>query len=132
VKFIATDMPDANDFSVNIMALVAQQEREAISARTKAALAAAKARGTRLGNPQGVAAFKGRIGSAAGSQAAKRQADEHARMLRSAIERIQAAGHVSLGAIARELNKGGEITRRGGKWHPSSVRNLLSRLNEIA
>jgi DNA invertase Pin-like site-specific DNA recombinase len=55
VRFIAADMPDANELTVGIMALVAQQEREAISKRTKEALAAAKRRGAVLGNPkQGV------------------------------------------------------------------------------
>ena len=53
VKFIAADMPEANEMVVGIMALVAQAERRMISERTKAALAAAKARGVRLGNPKG-------------------------------------------------------------------------------
>lgn len=129
VKFVAADMPDANDFTVNIMALVAQQEREVISARTKAALAAAKARGTRLGNPDGAAAFKGRIGFQAGADAAKRKADEHAELLRPVIERLQREGHVSFGSLSRCLNDEGMRTPRGGRWHPASVRNLLARLS---
>ena len=53
VKFVAADMPEANEMVVGIMALVAQAERRMISERTKAALQAAKARGVRLGNPTG-------------------------------------------------------------------------------
>ena len=58
VRFLACDMPEANDLTVGIMALVAQQEREAISRRTKEALAVARARGVKLGNPNGAAALR--------------------------------------------------------------------------
>ena len=128
VKFIAADMPDANEFTVNIMALVAQQEREAISGRTKAALQAARARGTRLGNPQGVGAFRGRIGYRDGAMAVRRKADEHAELLRPVIQRLKQEGHTTLHGICRELNREGMRTPRGGRWYPTSVRNLLGRL----
>jgi DNA invertase Pin-like site-specific DNA recombinase len=58
VRFVAADMPEACNLTIGILALVAQQEREAISARTKAALAAARARGQRLGNPNGAAPLR--------------------------------------------------------------------------
>lgn len=127
--FVAADMPDANNFTVGIMALVAQQEREAISSRTKAALAAAKARGQRLGNPNGAASLRrAGKGTTAALQARLRNADEHAARLRPIIEELQGSGHTSLGALARALNEAGMVTPRNGQWHASSVRNLLARL----
>ena len=129
VKFVAADMPDANDLTVGIMALVAQQEREAISRRTREALTAAKARGVRLGNPNGAEALRraGR-GNAASLQAIRYAADSHAQNLKPVLDALAAEGMVSLGALASALNERGMLTPRGGQWHKSSVSNLLQRL----
>lgn len=129
VKFIAADLPDANDLTVGIMALVAQQEREAISRRTREALAAAKARGIKLGNPNGAAALRrANKGNQASVLAIKAKADDHARNLAPVIASLKAEGITSLGGIAQELNQRGMLTPRGGSWHKSSVRNLLLRI----
>jgi len=129
VRFVAADMPDANDLTVGIMALVARQERQAISRRTKEALAVAKARGVRLGNPNGAAAFR-RAGKGTGAAIAAVSANATARadQLRPVIQRLQAGGVASLGGLAAALNDEGILTPRGGRWHASSVRNLMARL----
>jgi DNA invertase Pin-like site-specific DNA recombinase len=96
------------------MALVAQQESEAISRRTKEALAVARSRGVRLGNPNGAAALRrtGK-GGAPFRAAIARNADRHARDLAPVVEDIRSSGHTSLRAIAGELNVRGMLTRRG-------------------
>lgn len=131
VQFVAADMPDANDLTVGIMALVAQQEREAISKRTKEALAAAKARGTKLGNPNGAAALRrAGKGNQDGLRAIKAKADRHAKDLAPVVAALRSEGISSLGMVAAALNERGMLTPRGGSWHKSSVRNLISRLEE--
>lgn len=129
VRFVAADMPDANDLTVGIMALVAEQERQAISRRTKEALKIAKERGTVLGNPNGAAALRrAKKGNAAGILSIKAAADHRAEQLREVVDTLIAEGHTTLGAIADELNQRGMLTPRGGRWHRSSVRNLMQRL----
>jgi len=129
VQFLACDMPEANDLTVGIMALVAQQEREAISRRTKEALAAAKARGVKLGNPNGAGALRrAGHGGAPLRDVVTRNADRHAAGLADVIKSLHREGHISLRAIAGELNRRGILTRREGRWHVSTVRNLLRRL----
>lgn len=129
VRFIAADNPDANDLTVSILAVIAQQEREAISIRTKDALAVAKKRGIKLGNPNGAAALKrAGKGNEAGVQAIKAKADAHAADLKPVIEHLLSQGIKSLGAIAKTLNEDGFKTPRGGVWHKTSVANLLARL----
>lgn len=128
VGFLAVDMPEANDLTVGIMALVAQAEREAISRRTKEALAVAKARGAKLGNPNGAAALRrAGKGGAALRAAVSANADRFAVELEPVLQDIQKAGHVTLRAIAADLNRRGMRTRRGGAWQVSNVRNLLAR-----
>lgn len=129
VRFVAADMPEACNLTVGILALVAQQEREAISSRTKAALAAAKARGQKLGNPNGAEALR-RAGKGTGAAlvAVKAGADRHAAKLASTVAEVRAEGITSLMGIAKALNGRGVETPRGGHWHTSSVRNLLARI----
>jgi DNA invertase Pin-like site-specific DNA recombinase len=133
VCFVAADMPEANDLTVGVMALVAQQEREAISRRTKEALAAAKARGAKLGNPNGADALRRAAkGNNASLQVIRAEADRHAQDLAPVIAALRAEGTNTLGALANSLNERGMLTPRGGRWHRSSVRNLLARIKHIA
>lgn len=133
VRFVAADMPEANDLTVGVMALVAQQEREAISKRTKEALAAAKARGVKLGNPNGAEALRRAArGNTASIQAIKSKADRHAQDLAPVVDSLRNEGVTSLGALANNLNDKGMLTPRGGRWHKSSVRNLLERIDRLA
>lgn len=130
VKFIAADMPEANELTVHIMAAVAQAERKAISKRTSEALQAARGRGQRLGNPNGAAALRrAHKGNTASVNAIKAAATDRAEQLRPIIEDLRLRGITSLAGLAAELNFSGMVTARAGKWHASSVRNLLSRLD---
>ena len=100
VRFSAVDLPEANDLTVGIMALVAQQEREAISRRTKEALAVARSRGVRLGNPNGAAALRrAGKGGAPLRAAIARNADRHAQDLAPVVADIRAGGRASLGPL---------------------------------
>jgi DNA invertase Pin-like site-specific DNA recombinase len=117
--FIAADLPEANTLTIGILAVVAQAEREAISARTKAALAAAKARGVKLGNPQGGVNLKPGQGSEAASEAAR----SFAQGLLPMVDELEAAG-LSLNAIARRFNDDGIRSRRVGVWTAKAISNL--------
>ena len=130
VEFVAADMPAANRLTVGIMALVAEEEARAISARTKAALAAAKARGTVLGGARPGAGERARAVSAKGAAAARAKADKHAADLVPMVEAWRAAGITSQNAIARALNGAGVPTARGGKaWTAGQVGALLARID---
>jgi DNA invertase Pin-like site-specific DNA recombinase len=131
VEFVAADMPMANRLTVHVLAAVAEHEREMISQRTKAALAATKARGTKLGNPNGARALQGR-GNASAVAAIRASAAAHTAQVLPVIEAIRADGKASLHAIAAELNQRGILTARGGRWYATTVRNTLARAETAA
>ncbi len=123
VEFVACDMPAANRLTLHIMAAVGEAEARMISERTVAALAAAKARGVRLGNPTNLPDAQ-----AAGHETLVKQADEHAAKVVGTIKEIVRAGTVSVHKIADKMNERGVPTRRGGAWSGTSVSNMIKRV----
>ena len=129
VDFTCADNPDVNRLTIGLLAVINEDERERISERTKAALAAAKARGTKLGNPNGARALRrAGKGNRASVAAIQSNADRFAESLRGTVDTIRRKGITSLAGIASELNARHMRTARGGKWHASSVKNLMVRL----
>lgn len=130
VEFVACDMPQANRLTIGIMALVAEEEARAISARTKAALAAAKARGVTLGGRregQTVPTLEARrAGGARGAETKRKAANQAAYSVQSRITSLQAEG-LGLAAIARALQEAEVPTPRGGAWTATAVRRVLLR-----
>jgi DNA invertase Pin-like site-specific DNA recombinase len=124
VEFIAVDMPEANRLTIHILAAVAEHERETISQRTKAALQAAKARGTKLGSPQP------QKGAAIRSQVLQEKADRFAANILPVIHGLQAQGITSYKALAQALNVRGIRTVNNRKWYGTTVKNVLSRLSK--
>ena len=116
--FVAVDMPEANKLTLHMLAAVAEHEREAISTRTKDALAAAKARGTKLGNPRPLEALE-RANAAKNYQ---QPAPEVQRLIRQ----FQAQGK-GLREIARELNRLAIRTPRGCEWYAKTVKAALAK-----
>jgi DNA invertase Pin-like site-specific DNA recombinase len=122
VPFIVADLgPDVDPFILHLFAALAEKERAMISTRTKAALAAAKARGVTLGGPRLAQARKVAVASL------KAMADRHAANVLPVIREIQRSGATSLHQIAGALNARGISTPRGGAWYAKSVSNLLAR-----
>ena len=128
VPFIVTEIPNADPFMLHIYAAVAEQERTKISERTKAALAAAKARGVKLGNPHGPKPFTAEARQQA-VETQRQQADARAQQLSEILSEF--AGQ-SANAIAKALNDRGLPSARGGKWTARSIINIRARLEEAS
>jgi DNA invertase Pin-like site-specific DNA recombinase len=116
-------MPNANRLTVRLMAVIAQEEREMISARTKAALAAAKARGVKLG---GKRSNQRNVDPMLGMAARIQASDEFAQCVGPVISELRQAG-MSFRRIEGELTKRGIRTMRGGAWTATRVRDVLLR-----
>lgn len=124
VDFVAADMPQANKVMIQMHAVMSEWERDQISARTKAALAAAKERGVKLGTA-GAANLKPK------TEERQLQADAFAQKLRGVLVGMQARG-LSRRAMVDELNALGIRTSTGGTWHLTQLQRTLKRLAERA
>lgn len=120
VEFVAVDAPYANRLMIHILSAFAQHEREQISERTKAALAAAKSRGVKLG-----------VHGAQLSRLNRAEAMAFATKTRSVIEEAKESGHFTFRAIARYLTDRGVATASTATWHPTTVRRIMVRLDMI-
>jgi DNA invertase Pin-like site-specific DNA recombinase len=123
--FVIASSPNVNRLTIGVLALVAEDERRAISIRTKDALASAKARGVKLGNPANLS--RREVGSAHGNAAKARKATARAADLMPVIEDLRAEGRGSLRQLAAGLTERGIRTPMGRSWTATAVRNLLSR-----
>ncbi|TGU95022.1 recombinase family protein [Mesorhizobium sp. M00.F.Ca.ET.151.01.1.1] len=117
VRLVIVEMPNATDFQLHIFAALAQEERRLISERTKAALAQARLRGTRLGKNGAVLAEQNRLG-----------ARQFANMLVNDLPPDWR--DLSYSAVARELNAKGILTASGKRFHAQTVKAVLNRLKE--
>jgi len=125
--FIAVDFPQANRLTVHILAAVAEHEAMMISARTKAALQAAKARGVKLGGDRaGIIASQSPKGIAASAAIRAARSQKHAADIMATIREAQANGSTSLRQIANYLNTHSESAPRGGSWSAVQVSRVLA------
>jgi DNA invertase Pin-like site-specific DNA recombinase len=123
VPFIVAELgADADPFMLHLYAALAEKERRLISERTRTALAAKKARGAPLGNPRNIMEA-----GIIGREIQQTEADRFAANIVPVIESIRSAGITGMVSIAIALNERGIRTARGGRWHCSSVRNVLNR-----
>ena len=122
VPFVVAELgADTDPFMLHLYAALAEKERALISARTKAALAAKKAQGAKLGNPNAAeAAAKARA-------VASGLADRFAANVMPIIESIVASGITTYKGIAQALNSRGVQTARGGRWEATTVRRIVLR-----
>lgn len=125
-RLYSCDIPQDNGrmdkFTLTIFMAIADRERELVGIRTKAALAAAKARGQELGKPENLTGS----GRRRGARTNKLEAQRDYRLLVGYIRRLR-TDRLSFGAIAGQLNEEGHTTRTGKAFHPATVKRILDR-----
>src|SRR4051795_12446054 len=127
VPFIVTELgPDVDPFMLHVYAALAEKERTLISARTKDALTAAKARGVQLGNRTNLDAA-----GEAGRASLMQHADQYAANILPILDEVKRQGARSLREIAAQLTARGVRTARGGAWTATAVSNLLERRERV-
>jgi DNA invertase Pin-like site-specific DNA recombinase len=129
VDFVAADMPQANRLTVHVLAAIAEHEAAAISARTKAALARAKARGTRLGGDRGNLPRVAKAGAKASVAARRETATARARDLSVVVADLRRQGQTSLRQLAEGLNAREISAPRGGLWQAAQVARVLQQMD---
>ncbi|NVN91994.1 MAG: recombinase family protein [Desulfuromonadales bacterium] len=132
IEFVACDMPAANRFTIHILAAVAEHEREMISQRTKAALQAARIRGTKLGNHGNLTNTALKEGRKLGVIARKKKADTFALQIAPIIAVFQEQ-ELTLSQMTAELNRRNILTSSGkiGHWSVTTVRNVVIRIGSL-
>ena len=125
-NFVCVDMPEANNFTVGILACMAGYYRQQISDNTKAALKAAKAKGVKLGNPR-LDEFRNTDTTNARAAKISKAKQRNADILSIINEMRDSAGNaLSLRDLTKMLNEAGYKTSRGKEWHPTSVSRVLA------
>ncbi|MCY1703705.1 recombinase family protein [Deinococcus sp. SL84] len=122
VRFVAVDMPEADNLTIHVMAAVAEREAQLISSRTKAALAARKARGLKLGKAENLTLEARKKGA----EVTRQRAIRDMRTVAAYAGALRSQG-LTLRAIALQLDQHGFQTRRGGPWSPTQVKRILDR-----
>lgn len=125
IKFVCADMPEANELTIHVLAAVAQAERKMISTRVKEALAAAKARGRKLGGDRGNLASVSRVGHQRSIQVRQERAQARLADLQPHLDAARAEGHTSLRTVAAYLNARHIKTAQGKAWNAASVRRII-------
>ena len=122
VRFVAVDMPEADNLTIHVMAAVAEREAQLISSRTKAALGARKARGLKLGKPENLTLEARKLGA----ETSRQRAIRDMRTVAAYAGALRKQG-MTLRAVAAELERHGFQTRCGGPWSATQVKRILDR-----
>lgn len=125
IDFVAVDNPHANKLMIHVLSAFAEHERDMISARTSAALQAAKGRGVKLGNPKIEVAQKAAV------KGVRSRADNFCLNIGPVIAQIRSTGLSTYQEIADALTARGISTARNGQWHAASVRNVEQRFERL-